>query len=364
MKHKKIFITIVLSLCLLVGAIGFTACNNGDENSGGGTPIKLTPDMSAEEIIEILNTTNSITVIREETVTATNNNTGETETSWDSNVAKSFDENVSLIAIGQDGEIYKMIDYFELSGDTIYYYVYLFSEDGESGSTFKKSNIYKSLKQNTDNPALIVSDRAKEMLSWINKTDEGWKLTDEAIAKQNFKNPNITFRNGDLIISDDETRVNNETTIVTHCEYKLTDINSTVVSMPDELNDINKSDATWSYTVSYKGVSYTLNNIGNLDKNGTAYSVSYCDESATSIILEETINTLPVNELGGGGVSIFYNCINLTTITIPASIEKIGSNIFRGCTALTTINCKAASKPSGWADDWLGDCTATVNWGV
>lgn len=41
----------------------------------------------------------------------------------------------------------------------------------------------------------------------------------------------------------------------------------------------------------------------------------------------------------------FRECINLTTITIPYSIKKIGGIAFSGCIGLTTIKCEAIIPP-------------------
>ena len=51
-------------------------------------------------------------------------------------------------------------------------------------------------------------------------------------------------------------------------------------------------------------------------------------------------NTYTVTEIDG---SAFFNCSDLTTITIPSSIKTIGLNAFKYCTALTTINFNATN---------------------
>ena len=43
----------------------------------------------------------------------------------------------------------------------------------------------------------------------------------------------------------------------------------------------------------------------------------------------------------------FENCTSLTSITIPASVESIGSEAFDGCTKLTTVNVRC-----DWEDWW------------
>ena len=56
----------------------------------------------------------------------------------------------------------------------------------------------------------------------------------------------------------------------------------------------------------------------------------------------------------------FDGCTGLTSVTIPSSVTSIGSNAFSGCSGLT-INCEAASQPSGWDSDWNPD-NRPVNW--
>lgn len=47
----------------------------------------------------------------------------------------------------------------------------------------------------------------------------------------------------------------------------------------------------------------------------------------------------------------FDGCGLLTVINIGTQVTTVGSNAFRDC-ALATLNCSAASKPSGWASDY------------
>ena len=54
------------------------------------------------------------------------------------------------------------------------------------------------------------------------------------------------------------------------------------------------------------------------------------------------------------GSSAFSWCTSLASITIPDSVTRIGNYAFDHCYALT-IYCEAASKPSGWDDDWNWD---------
>ena len=56
------------------------------------------------------------------------------------------------------------------------------------------------------------------------------------------------------------------------------------------------------------------------------------------------------------GKYAFDGCDSLTSITIPKSVTSISDDAFSNCYALT-IYCEAASKPSGWDDNWNSwDC--------
>ena len=66
------------------------------------------------------------------------------------------------------------------------------------------------------------------------------------------------------------------------------------------------------------------------------------------------------------GNDAFGNCTSLTSIVIPNSVTSVGSVVFWGCTYLT-IYVEAASKPSGWHENWnrldLGGALVPVVWG-
>ncbi|MEG2541345.1 MAG: leucine-rich repeat domain-containing protein, partial [Clostridia bacterium] len=69
------------------------------------------------------------------------------------------------------------------------------------------------------------------------------------------------------------------------------------------------------------------------------------------------------NTLMSIGSGAFSGCSGLTSITIPSSVTSIDSEAFAYCRGLKTINCEAASQPSGWNERWNELCNATVVWG-
>ena len=58
------------------------------------------------------------------------------------------------------------------------------------------------------------------------------------------------------------------------------------------------------------------------------------------------------------------NCTSIESVTILGGASlTVGAGVFKGCTALTQINCVADEKPSSWHESWLDGCGATVSWG-
>ena len=64
--------------------------------------------------------------------------------------------------------------------------------------------------------------------------------------------------------------------------------------------------------------------------------------------------TIP-NSITRIGAGAFTGCASLNKITIPSSVEHISGSIFSDCSGLT-IYCEAESKPIGWSSDWNSGC--------
>ena len=79
--------------------------------------------------------------------------------------------------------------------------------------------------------------------------------------------------------------------------------------------------------------------------------VGYIGESK-DIIIPNTVTI--VNDYA------FYDLSFVVTVFIPKSVITIGESAFAACFKLT-IRCELTSKPSGWADNWNGECP--VVWG-
>ncbi|MBQ8688224.1 MAG: leucine-rich repeat domain-containing protein, partial [Ruminococcus sp.] len=76
------------------------------------------------------------------------------------------------------------------------------------------------------------------------------------------------------------------------------------------------------------------NNLGYvISADGTVTITDYTGTD-TSVVIPAEIRELPVTAIGS---KAFYNCQYLTSVTIPESIESIGTHAFDGCTNLETI---------------------------
>ena len=50
------------------------------------------------------------------------------------------------------------------------------------------------------------------------------------------------------------------------------------------------------------------------------------------------------------------------SIIIPEYVEKMGENVFKGCSSLEKIYCKAKAQPKGWSSNWNSENKPVV-WG-
>ncbi|MFA5449122.1 MAG: leucine-rich repeat protein [Clostridia bacterium] len=118
-------------------------------------------------------------------------------------------------------------------------------------------------------------------------------------------------------------------------------------------------------------VGNTLNGTSNTHFGYIFGANSYIDNSD---YIPSSLKTVTITGGHSIGSHTFFNCNNLTSITIPTSITSIGNYAFRGCSSLTsviiggnvtsigsyafydcnslTIYARAASKPSGWDSNW------------
>ena len=94
-----------------------------------------------------------------------------------------------------------------------------------------------------------------------------------------------------------------------------------VTYAPDDADYYYSGDIVIPETVNYEGISYSVTSI----RSGTFWD---CYE-LTSITIPNSVTSI--------GYRAFYGCSSLTSITIPNSVTSIGNGAFYGCSDLTSI---------------------------
>ena len=85
-----------------------------------------------------------------------------------------------------------------------------------------------------------------------------------------------------------------------------------------------------AYRVKVDGIRY--------DISGTTATVTQVGDYSGDIVIPESItfenSKYSVTSIGDAA---FYECIDLTSVTIPNSVKSIGSDAFWGCRSLTSV---------------------------
>lgn len=148
----------------------------------------------------------------------------------------------------------------------------------------------------------------------------------------------------------------------------------------------NEEDENISYKISdynlpqIPGVELVyIDTLENLDENGLYIEdnvIVMADKNLTKVTIPEGVtkigesafrscyfleNVKLPNSLLSIGDSAFYSCNNLKSVVIPDSVTTIGNFAFSGCNNLT-IYCESTSQPSGWDSRW-NPSNRPVVWG-
>ena len=62
------------------------------------------------------------------------------------------------------------------------------------------------------------------------------------------------------------------------------------------------------------------------------------------------------------GDRAFSYCKGLTHLHIPEGVTRVGKAIFEESLNMEGVYCAAYDKPEGWDGEWMGECTAWVQW--
>lgn len=95
-----------------------------------------------------------------------------------------------------------------------------------------------------------------------------------------------------------------------------------------------------SSTVPFEGEKYRIDDITYIKYNDYAELLS-CDMMAIKVNIPEEIDGIPVRKIASGA---FNNCVLLTQLIIPDSVEEIGNNAFYGCSSLKEIKLPSKIK--------------------
>ena len=97
----------------------------------------------------------------------------------------------------------------------------------------------------------------------------------------------------------------------------------------------NLTNRTWYYESSATSVEFVSNDVYSyiIDDNNVIYNFNFVDKSFEefSFDLLEGVAFTTISD------NMFYDCANLKSITIPASVTRIGMGAFSGCTALESV---------------------------
>ncbi len=93
-----------------------------------------------------------------------------------------------------------------------------------------------------------------------------------------------------------------------------------------------------------------------INKDNTAVTITYCDETATEIEIPSEIEGLPVTAIDNDA---FYGCTLLTSITIPNGVTAIGKGMFSRCYRLKSITIPDSVTSIG--DSAFSGCSRLTN---
>ena len=137
------------------------------------------------------------------------------------------------------------------------------------------------------------------------------------------------------------------------CEYKETeviDINPDAHSWDDENTCIYCHNIKGEEDYDYEGVEFTF------DSSSRTYSVTGYTGSGESVMIPSKYNGYPVTSIGEYA---FYECTNLTSVTIGNRVTSIEDSAFESCENLTSVEIGNGVTSIGWSA--FNGCTSLAS---
>ncbi len=112
--------------------------------------------------------------------------------------------------------------------------------------------------------------------------------------------------------------------------------------------------ATTGWEATFGGRPTAPQNYAFTINDGTVTITGYAGHDNV-VVIPSAINGLPVTSLGD---MAFYDCTNLTSVTVPGSITNVGELVFSECTSLTSVFFEGDAPNVAW--DSFDFCAATL----
>ena len=104
-------------------------------------------------------------------------------------------------------------------------------------------------------------------------------------------------------------------------DYTITGLNTVEVSTRQQTDPEYQCDVTVPATVTHKGITFTVTAIGD-------WAFWNCKE-LTSVTIPSSVTTI--------GEAAFRDCSGLTSVSIPNSVTTIGERAFWNCSSLRNV---------------------------